>query len=78
MECNYPESFDKFWDGLNNKKIATKTKNGIKYTFKIDERGFLDMNVDGEQDWIHLNNDKESFYCEMLDWYLFPRVKEHV
>lgn len=79
MNKNYPKSFDNFYDKLQSKGRATKTKNGWRFNYWI-ENGEIYTNMEDEEDshWVGSEWDKENLYCDMLDNYLVPRVKEYV
>lgn len=78
MNKNYPKIYDNLWDKLSYKGRATKSKNGFKYVISVTNNdNDIDIFLEDEL-VVRCRNDKESLYCELLDLYLAPRVKEYI
>jgi hypothetical protein len=77
VEKNYPESFNKFWDKILNGKTVSKTKGARNIKVYTKDNNII-LEVCGIYDGSYSIYNKEGFYCEMLDLYMFPRVKEYV
>ncbi len=77
MNKNYPKSFESFWDKLQAKGKNSKTKNGCKFNYKIENNSIYVDYGDNEYHRICNDDSKESLYCDMLDACLVQRVTEY-
>lgn len=79
-ERNYPKSYINFWKNLTTNGKATRTVSGNTYSFRL-VNNYVEMTFGTDKvTFGYIGNcpcDMEHLYCDLLDWYLFPRVPEY-